>query len=65
MEISEHMVQKTKVSQSLGKITMFFFCCLFVLFCFCFLFVCFSFFFFFKFSWWMKNFFQMEMFLTS
>ena len=24
MEISEHMVQKTKVSQSLGKITMFF-----------------------------------------
>ena len=47
MEISEHMVQKTKVSQSLGKITMFFFCCLFVLFCFCFLFVCFSFFFFF------------------
>ena len=64
MEISEHMVQKTKVSLSLGKITMFFFVVCF--FCFVFVFVCLFFFlFFFKFSWWMKNFFQMEMFLTS
>ena len=47
MEISEHMVQKTKVSQSLGKITMFFFVVCFVLFLF--LFVCFSFFFFLSF----------------
>ena len=48
MEISEHMVQKTKVSQSLGKITMFFFVvCLFCfVFVFC-LFVFLSFFFFF------------------
>ena len=45
MEISEHIVQKTKVSQSLGKITMFFllFVC-FVLFLF---FVCLFFFLFF------------------
>ena len=65
MEISEHMVQKTKVSQSLGKITMFFFL-LFVCFVLFLFFVCLFFFlFFFKFSWWMKNFFQMEMFLTS
>ena len=64
MEISEHMVQKTKVSQSLGKITMFFF--VVCLFCFVFVFCLFVFLsFFFKFSWWMKNFFQMEMFLTS
>ena len=43
MEISEHMVQKTKVSQSLGKITMVFFFVVVCLFCFvlfCLLFVC-------------------------
>ena len=47
MEISEHMVQKTKVSQSLGKITMFFFLLLFVCFVLFLFFVCLFFFLFF------------------